>query len=60
MYVHGYTDDEFEVDEPVTLISKFDLSNPLHIHPNDSATLAVVSIKLKGTDVNCFGTVDDE
>ncbi|GJY04600.1 ribonuclease H-like domain-containing protein [Tanacetum coccineum] len=34
----------------VTLISKLDISNPLHLHPNDSATLTVVSIKLKGTE----------
>ena len=42
------TDDEDEV--PVTLISKLDLSHPLHLHPNDSATFTVVSIKLKGTE----------
>lgn len=50
MSVHGYIDDEYEADEPVTLISKLDLSHPLHLHPNDSATLTVVSIKLKGTE----------
>ena len=50
MFVHGYTDDEFEADEPVTLISRLDISNPLHLHPNDSATLTVVSIKLKGSE----------
>ena len=50
MSVHGFTDDEFEPDEPVTLISKLDLSHPLHLHPNDSASLTVVSIKLKGTE----------
>ena len=32
--------------EPVTLISKLDLSHPLHLHPNDSASLTVISIKL--------------
>ncbi|GKB28398.1 ribonuclease H-like domain-containing protein [Tanacetum coccineum] len=26
------------------------MSSPLHLHPNDSATLTVVSIKLKGTE----------
>ena len=36
-------------DGQVTLISKLDLSHPLHLHPNDSASLTVVSIKLKGT-----------
>ncbi|GJY36570.1 ribonuclease H-like domain-containing protein, partial [Tanacetum coccineum] len=34
----------------VTLISKLDISNPLHLHPNDSATLTVVSVKLKGIE----------
>ncbi|GJV23749.1 ribonuclease H-like domain-containing protein [Tanacetum coccineum] len=55
MSVHGYTDEEYEDDygsdaDNVTLISKLDISNPLHLHPNDSATLTVVSIKLKGTE----------
>nr|GEX68209.1 ribonuclease H-like domain-containing protein [Tanacetum cinerariifolium] len=36
--------------ESVTLISKLDLSDPLHLHPNDSATLTIVSVKLKGTE----------
>ncbi|GKC94066.1 ribonuclease H-like domain-containing protein [Tanacetum coccineum] len=30
-----------------TLISKLDVSDPLHLHPNDSTALTVVSIKLK-------------
>ena len=51
MSVHGYTDDEVDVnDNNVTLISKLDISHPLHLHPNDSASLTVVSIKLKGTE----------
>ncbi|GJT98620.1 ribonuclease H-like domain-containing protein [Tanacetum coccineum] len=55
MSVHGYTDEEYEDDygsdaDNVTLISKLDISNPLHLHPNDSATLTVVSIKLKETE----------
>ncbi|GJY09576.1 ribonuclease H-like domain-containing protein [Tanacetum coccineum] len=51
MYVHGYTDNEYEADDDQpTLISKLDLSIPLHLHPNDSATLTVVSLKLKGTE----------
>ncbi|GJX52001.1 ribonuclease H-like domain-containing protein [Tanacetum coccineum] len=37
-------------DENVTLISKLDVSNPLHLHPNDSAALTIVSFKLKGTE----------
>ena len=45
--VHNSDDED---DVPVTLISKLDLSHPLHLHPNDSATLTVVSIKLKGTE----------
>ncbi|GKB00821.1 hypothetical protein Tco_0828865 [Tanacetum coccineum] len=44
---HG--DDYIEDPDPVTLISKLDISDPLHLHPNDSTTLTVISIKLKGT-----------
>ncbi|GJX51637.1 ribonuclease H-like domain-containing protein [Tanacetum coccineum] len=51
MYVHGFTDDEYEADDDQpTLINKLDLSIPLHLHPNDSATLTAVSVKLKGTE----------
>ncbi|GKB72446.1 ribonuclease H-like domain-containing protein [Tanacetum coccineum] len=50
MSLHGFTDDEYEADDnQPTLISKLDLSSPLHLHPNDSATLTVVFVKLKGT-----------
>nr|GEY93389.1 ribonuclease H-like domain-containing protein [Tanacetum cinerariifolium] len=37
-------------DHATTLISKLDLSNPLHLHPNDFAALPIVSVKLKGTE----------
>ncbi|GJT20335.1 hypothetical protein Tco_0890272 [Tanacetum coccineum] len=37
------------VDDQVTLISRLDMSGPLHLHPNDSTALTIVSIKLKGT-----------
>ncbi|GJS87407.1 ribonuclease H-like domain-containing protein [Tanacetum coccineum] len=47
MSVHGFTDDKFFVDDPVTLISRLDVSNPLYLHPNDFAALTVVSVKLK-------------
>ncbi|GJZ98183.1 hypothetical protein Tco_0670636 [Tanacetum coccineum] len=50
MSVHGYTDDEFEHDPNVTLISKLDVIHPLHLYPNDSSTLIVVSIKRSNTD----------
>ncbi|GJZ28492.1 ribonuclease H-like domain-containing protein [Tanacetum coccineum] len=50
MDVHSYTDNEYEHDDQVTLISKLDVSNPLHLHPNDSAALTVISVKLKGTE----------
>ncbi|GKA92937.1 ribonuclease H-like domain-containing protein [Tanacetum coccineum] len=55
MFVHGYTDDEYETsvhseNDNVTLISKLDVSHPLHLHPNDSVTLNVVFVKLKGTE----------
>nr|GEY45023.1 ribonuclease H-like domain-containing protein [Tanacetum cinerariifolium] len=36
--------------DPVTLISKLDINDPLHLHPNDTNALTVVSIKLKGTE----------
>ncbi|GJZ30369.1 ribonuclease H-like domain-containing protein [Tanacetum coccineum] len=44
---HG--DDYVEDPDPITRVSKLDVSDPLHIHPNDSYALTVVSIKLKGT-----------
>ncbi|GJS70539.1 ribonuclease H-like domain-containing protein [Tanacetum coccineum] len=47
MYVHGYTDDEYE---PVTFISRLDVSNPFHLQPNDSAALTIINVKLKGTE----------
>ncbi|GJS94102.1 ribonuclease H-like domain-containing protein, partial [Tanacetum coccineum] len=55
MSVHGYSDSEYQFndesdDDNVTLISKLDMSSPFHLHPNDSATLTIVSIKLKGTE----------
>ncbi|GJS93657.1 putative RNA-directed DNA polymerase [Tanacetum coccineum] len=49
MSVHGDSDTD-DVTDPVTLISKLDVSNPLHLHFNDSAVLTVVSVKLKGTE----------
>ncbi|GKA57907.1 ribonuclease H-like domain-containing protein [Tanacetum coccineum] len=56
MSVHNYVhisdngDDYIEDPDPVTLISKLDISHPLHLHPNDTTNLTVVSIKLKGTE----------
>ncbi|GJZ73314.1 hypothetical protein Tco_0637460 [Tanacetum coccineum] len=45
MFVHGYTDDEYDVvDNNVTLISRLDVSSPLHLHPNGSTALNVVLI----------------
>ncbi|GJZ45908.1 hypothetical protein Tco_0593504 [Tanacetum coccineum] len=41
-------DDEDIHDHAVTLISKLDLSNALHLHPNDFVALTVISVKLKG------------
>ncbi|GJU89877.1 ribonuclease H-like domain-containing protein [Tanacetum coccineum] len=43
----GGDSDTEGVADPVTLISKLDVSNPLHLHSNDSAVLTVVSVKLK-------------
>ncbi|GJU75889.1 ribonuclease H-like domain-containing protein [Tanacetum coccineum] len=45
---HG--DDYVEDPDPITRISKLDVSDPLHLHPNDFSALTVVSIKLKGTE----------
>nr|GEX07686.1 putative reverse transcriptase domain-containing protein [Tanacetum cinerariifolium] len=39
-------------DDNVTSIIKLDVSHPLHLHPNESVALTVVSIKLKGTKNN--------
>nr|GEW59417.1 ribonuclease H-like domain-containing protein [Tanacetum cinerariifolium] len=51
MSLHGYSDHEYEADDDQpALISKLDLSSPLYLHPNDSATLTVVYVKLKGTE----------
>ncbi|GJX96018.1 ribonuclease H-like domain-containing protein [Tanacetum coccineum] len=54
MSLHGYSDDDkydngSDVDN-VTLISKLDVSYPLHLHPNDFVALTVVFMKLKGTE----------
>ncbi|GKD55073.1 ribonuclease H-like domain-containing protein, partial [Tanacetum coccineum] len=50
---HGYSDGEYDdgsdIDN-VTLISKLDVSHPLHLHPNDFVALTVVSVKLKRTE----------
>ncbi|GJV17631.1 ribonuclease H-like domain-containing protein [Tanacetum coccineum] len=43
-------DDEDVKDPAVTLISKLDLSHPLHLRPNDFAALIIVSMKLKGAE----------
>ncbi|GJS78306.1 ribonuclease H-like domain-containing protein [Tanacetum coccineum] len=50
MLVHVYTDDDEIVPDVPTLISTLDVSDPLHLHPNDSVALTVVSVKLKGTE----------
>ncbi|GJY20551.1 hypothetical protein Tco_0393117, partial [Tanacetum coccineum] len=52
-----YNSDDEEHDNAVTLISKLDLSNPLHLHPNDSTTLAIVSIKFKETFDRVDGSI---
>ncbi|GJX43867.1 ribonuclease H-like domain-containing protein [Tanacetum coccineum] len=50
MSIHNSDDGDDYIKDPVTLISKLDMSDPLHLHPNDSTALTVVSIKLKGTE----------
>ncbi|GKB41018.1 zf-CCHC domain-containing protein, partial [Tanacetum coccineum] len=49
VYISKNCDDYIEDPNLVTLISKLDISDPLHLHPNDTTALTVVSIKLKGT-----------
>ncbi|GJR02562.1 ribonuclease H-like domain-containing protein [Tanacetum coccineum] len=49
-YVHKYDGGDYYIDDPVTLISRLDISDPMHLHPNDSIALTIVSIKLKGTE----------
>ncbi|GKA59626.1 retrovirus-related pol polyprotein from transposon TNT 1-94 [Tanacetum coccineum] len=43
-------DQDDDVHDPVTRISKLNISDPLHLHSNDTTALTVVSIKLKGTE----------
>ncbi|GJY45088.1 ribonuclease H-like domain-containing protein [Tanacetum coccineum] len=50
MSVHNSDNSDDDVADNVTLISKLDISDPLHLHPNDTSALTVVSIKLKGTE----------
>nr|GEU81909.1 retrovirus-related Pol polyprotein from transposon TNT 1-94 [Tanacetum cinerariifolium] len=45
-----HEDDYVEDLDPITRTSKSDVSDPLHLHPNDSSALTMVSIKLKGTE----------
>ncbi|GKC96552.1 ribonuclease H-like domain-containing protein, partial [Tanacetum coccineum] len=51
-YVHNseHDDDYVEDPDPVTKISRLDISDPFHLHPNDSSALTVVLIKLKRTE----------
>nr|GEY11309.1 ribonuclease H-like domain-containing protein [Tanacetum cinerariifolium] len=50
VYNSEHGDDYIEDTDPVTLISKLDISDSLHLHPNDSTALTVVSVKLKGIE----------
>nr|GEW72247.1 ribonuclease H-like domain-containing protein [Tanacetum cinerariifolium] len=47
--VNSDHEDDVEDHSPITRISKLDISDPLHLHPNDTTALTVISIKLKGT-----------
>ncbi|GJW60553.1 hypothetical protein Tco_0109888 [Tanacetum coccineum] len=42
MSVHNSDGGDDYVEDPVTLISKLDMSDPLHLHPNDSTALTIV------------------
>nr|GEU39214.1 ribonuclease H-like domain-containing protein [Tanacetum cinerariifolium] len=57
MFVHNSehnspinSDQDDDIHDSITRISKLDISDPLHLHPNDTTALIVVSIKLKGTE----------
>ncbi|GJX01023.1 hypothetical protein Tco_0184936 [Tanacetum coccineum] len=50
MSVHNSENGDDYVEDPITLISKLDISDLLYLHPNDFTALTVVSIKLKGTE----------
>ncbi|GJR77832.1 ribonuclease H-like domain-containing protein [Tanacetum coccineum] len=43
------SDQDDDVHDPITRISKLDISDPLHLHLNDTTALIVVLIKLKET-----------
>ncbi|XP_035830149.1 uncharacterized protein LOC118479628 [Helianthus annuus] len=44
-------DDNTVITSPsATLVSKIDASDPLFLHPSDSANLSIVSVKLKGSE----------
>ncbi|GJX03207.1 ribonuclease H-like domain-containing protein [Tanacetum coccineum] len=43
-------DHDDDIHDSVTRISKLDISDPLHLHHNDTTALTVVLIKLKGTE----------
>ncbi|GJR78190.1 ribonuclease H-like domain-containing protein [Tanacetum coccineum] len=44
MSLNGYSDREYDAGDEnnVTLISKLDVSHPLHLHPNDSVALTIL------------------
>nr|GEV14459.1 ribonuclease H-like domain-containing protein [Tanacetum cinerariifolium] len=44
------SDHDDDIHDSVNRISKLDISDPLHFHPNDNTALTVVSIKLNGTE----------
>ncbi|GJY06815.1 ribonuclease H-like domain-containing protein [Tanacetum coccineum] len=50
MSIHNSENSNDDVANSVTMISKLNISDPLHLHPNDTTALTVVSIKLKGTE----------
>ncbi|GKB45076.1 putative RNA-directed DNA polymerase [Tanacetum coccineum] len=46
---HNFDHDD-DIHDSVTRISKLDISDLLHLHPNDKTALTVVSIKLEGIE----------
>ncbi|GJR21981.1 ribonuclease H-like domain-containing protein [Tanacetum coccineum] len=39
-----------DIHDSITRISKLDISDPFHLHPNDTTALTIISIKLKRTE----------
>ncbi|GKB42997.1 ribonuclease H-like domain-containing protein, partial [Tanacetum coccineum] len=57
MFVHNFKHNspnnshhDDDIHDSITRISKLDISDPFHLHPNDTTALTIISIKLKRTE----------